>query len=102
MKLNTEICTIEDSSKGAAPKQVARLPPKQAALSYLKVDIEHTMAEELHVGLLKIVHEFGGHTIRGALCRVSSTENSPGSARCAGVLPQAQHDSFWIDCFDKA
>jgi hypothetical protein len=56
----------------------------------LKVDIDHTMGEEMHVGLLALVREHAGRTVRGILRR----------GRCEGSGQEIQKDSFWIDCIE--
>lgn len=58
----------------------------QSIGSYLKVEVEHSMGEELHIGLLNIVHDFNGRTVRGL------HESRPDAES------RVQLDSFWIDC----
>jgi len=71
------------------PAKAYQMVPRPV-VPYLKVDVEHTMGEDLHIGLLSIVHDFSGNAIRGMYHTRTVTD----------ALNQVEHDSFWIDCAD--
>jgi len=75
--LHTQRCV------GPHSPQAAYVPAATNIVTRLKVDVEHTMGEELHVGFLSVVNDCGGHTYQGVLRRGAESE---------------MHDSFWINC----
>lgn len=85
--ISLQAMTVESSTTPAKSYSAARKPmPDQ-----LKVDVHHTMGDELHAGMASIVNGLGGRILRGSLQRGSVSPSE---------VPPVDRDSFWIDVPD--